>query len=103
MHVGDQDFVAVGRFDRQERRCPFEPTRAVRGGREVDTGNQAHLLGAVIDDAVDQVADVFCVIFKLDALRHRNDDVETCEQFGFIDGVYALKMQHDAPVILADG
>ena len=88
-------------FDGEERGRVGQAARTVGGGGEVDGGNGADEGGTIEDFAVEQVVDVLFVFVERDALV--GDDFQAGEGFGQGDGIDALKGEHDAALVAADG
>ncbi len=105
---GDEDFIAFGGLDREQRGCVFEAATAIWRCREVDVGDGAYGdglagVGKVEDGAADEIADVVRVFVEFHAFGLGHDHFEAGERLSGVDGVDAREMEDDAALILADG
>jgi len=74
---GDEELVARGGREDEEWCGGIEAARAVGGGGEVDGGDGAEGLVAVVDGAADQVGDVGCAVSQGCALGERDLELQS--------------------------
>ena len=100
---GDEELVAGGGGEDEERCGGVEAARAVGGGGEVDGGDRAEGLAAVVDGAADEVGDVGGAGVEGRALGQRDEDFVAGERCGLLDAVDSGEAEDDAAGVTADG
>ena len=104
---GNEDFVAGGGFDGEQRSGFVEATASVRccGEVDIDDGADRYTLisiGEIKDGAADEVADVGRVLVEFAALGGGHYNFEAAERLCGIDRVDASKVKDDAALVLAE-